>query len=248
MKEEKALYNAIKNQTDTQKNLAKGGISTPRGFKPAHVPGQGTTVPTQQRAVKVYKPFHGQGMGPIFEKPISYSFYDLMVDREAENLRYESFEDWIFPEIDMEHHTIKPVKNVFRGSVRTSEGPSQVTRNSITQYVYVVLNPSKNLVQSYGDFGGTLIRKSDYLVCVEVGSPNGRLDAAFVQYAIPLNSPVRTCVQLATTIQTSEGYHYLYYIQGDPALEKEIFDRWFNSNDYYFNSVIYPKIRAFSDQ
>jgi hypothetical protein len=245
------MYNGIKNQTDLEKGRAAGGMSTPRGFKPAHLPGEGQVIPHSDKPVKVYKPFHGQGMGPIYNLPQTTRFYDLLVNPDLEGLRYESFEDWTFPILTEQDNQWRanPVRNIHRGSMRVSDAPSQITENTLTQYLYVVLNPSRHLVQSFGEFPGSVMRASDYLVCVEVGNPvSGRLDAAFIQYALPLNKPVRDCIQLATVVPTGGSYTYLYKIVGDGELEKDIFDRWFNSGDYYFNSVIYPKVRGFGDR
>lgn len=250
------MYNGIKNQTDLEKGMAKGGIKTPRGFK-TQEPGASQVIPLQSSGVKVYKPIHGQGMGPIYTKPLHYTVYDLITNPDDADLRYNSFEDWVFPDIkrgidceDRQVNLMMPQRVIRRGSDRSAGENSFITNNSVTQYLYILLNTTKNIVQSFGDFNGMTIRRSDYMVCVEVGNPaTGRLDGAFIQYALSLQTPIRECVTLSTTIPDPEngGYRYLYNIHGDQALEKEIFDRWFNSGDYYFNAVIYPKIRAFTN-
>jgi hypothetical protein len=226
---------------------SKGGMKSDRGFKVAGESEMHTEKVGQDQPVKIYNSTRGRGMGPIGYKASNYSFYDLLTSEADKELRENSFEDWVFPDIS-EEYIMKPFRTIRRGRNDTEEGVSkgQVT---VTQYIYVLLNPFRVPIQTFGQYPGMVPIRSHYLVCIEVGDPRtGDLSNAFVQYAMSLNTPVHKCVELATTQRDDEGgYQYFYQVKGDAELEKQIFDRWFNGDDYYFNSVIYPKIRALNE-
>lgn len=215
----------------------------------------------QQKPIKVYQGFNTL-RGPLMTKPPTYTFYDLMVSDEDEEIRKYCFEDWVFPKImhlnagtPQQKHCMVPEQTIRRGRLYGNMAQNEVTRPTITQYIYVILNPGKVPVPSFGTYPGMDFSRMSYLVCAEVGDPRtGNLSNAFIQYALLLNTPIQKCVDLVTCtmpmgaerIPTAPGApNYFYGVKGNPELEQEIFDRWFNSGDYYFNAVIYPTIRNY---
>lgn len=209
--------------------------------------------------IKVYKPAR-MNSGPISAKDRSFSFYDLIVSQDPEDkeLRYNCFEDWVFPKIllvsdvnGLQYPVMVPVRTVRHGIIRTqtqSGLETQMMPGEVIQYAYILLNPAKGPVQGFGTRPGMKCSRMNYMVCVQVGDPRtGRLDNAFIQYALPLNTPVSQCCKLLTVERdpSSAKFDYYYGIEGDANLEKEIFDNWFNGRNHYFNSVLYPKIRGY---
>lgn len=260
------MYN-VRKPVGQKELLAKGGIVKPNGMI---INGENAVKPLteemQEKPVRVYgsNTRRGQMIGPIGRKSAAYSFYDLMMNDEDEDLRMTGFEDWIFPEFkthrvedgsDQFVSYMQPCRMLWRGGRDQDDGQSVLTPATAVQYLYVLLNPMKNIVSTFGSRDGMNVQKSMYMVCVEVGDPrSGKLNNAFIQYALNLNTPVHKCIQHLTTEAyidptdpATTKYQYLYRVIGDHDLEKEIFDRWFNSENYYFNSVLYPKIRGFMD-
>lgn len=249
------MYRGIIRRTQKERLSKKGGIVTSRGVK---VSGDTKfnvgTVDGQP--VKVYKQFQNRGLGPIGLKPQTFSFYDFLVSKDEDDteLRENYFDEWVFPETGITtvngalKPTIMPQRLIMHYEADNEETKVRIpmTKN---QFVYVVLNPMKYPVQSFGTANGTLFNKTNYLVCIEVGDPtSGFLGNAFVRYAINMNTPMRTCAEVAT-VDYDRQYHdkpdFFYTIKGDYELEKWIYERWFTENDHFFNSIIYPKVRAF---
>lgn len=255
------MYN-VRKPTTMEDLKRRGGIVTTSQMKVGNEK-ESKEIPEElKKPIRVYGGSARRGMmlGPIGRKPANYSLYDLMTNDEDMELRKDGFEDWMFPDFktvregDGDHFVtyMQPCKTLWRGGRDMITGVgSSITPNSAVQYVYVLLNPMKSLISTFGDHKGMVPQKSHYLVCIEVGDPRtGRLDNAFIQYALNLNTSVHSCVELLTTESyedlsqpNGKGYQYLYKINGNPELEKELFDRWFNGDDYYFNSVLYPRIR-----
>lgn len=211
------------------------------------------------RPAKVYRSMQTL-LGPLRGKPTNYSFYDLMTSDEDEEIRKYCFEDWVFPKIlhlnsgtPQQKFCMVPENTIRRGRLYGNVAQNEVSRPTVTQYVYVILNPGKVPVPSFGTYPGMDFTRMSYLVCAEVGDPRyGNLSNAFIQYALLLNTPIQNCVELATCTMGTDAVsgqsgtpNYFYAVKGNPELEQEIFDRWFNSSDYYFNSVIYPTIRNY---
>lgn len=214
-----------------------------------------TTVPKEKTFVKVYKP---RTTGPLAAYP-HMSFYDLIVSQDPaiEQLKYDCFEDWVFPPIQMvsqdnqQRQVVIPVRTTRHGVIREEidgGNETQVAPAEYTQYAYILLNPSLAPVQSFGQHPGMDIKRTNYLVCVEVGDPRtGRLDNSFIRYAMPLNWPLTRCCRLAVADFNYEtkAFDYFYEVVGDDALEQKIFDAWFNTDRYFFNGVIFPKLRGY---
>lgn len=251
------MYNRRINIDPKARVKAEGGMI--RNESTVKLNGSTQSQPIQEKPpeIKVYKR-HKLDAGPIASKPKSFSFYDLIVsqDPEDEELRFNGFEDWVFPDIKFptiegrQIPTISPIRNIRRGTSRSYDenAITQLTPAEYVQYAYILLNPSKAIIQSFGSLDGMRISRMHYLVCVEVGNPRtGRLDNTFIQYALPLSTPAVDCCKVAVADSNWETsrFDYYYTIQGDNALEQEIFDEWFNTSKYYFNSVIYPRIRGY---
>lgn len=213
------------------------------------------------RPIKVYKPTQVL-RGPLVGKPTNYTFYDLLISEEDEEIRKYCFEDWVFPKImnlnagtPQQKFCMVPEQTIRRGRLYGNMSQNEVSRPTVTQYIYVILNPGKNPVPSFGTYPGMDFTRMSYLVCAEIGDPRyGNLSNAFIQYALLLNTPIQNCIELVTCtmpmgaerIPTDPGSpNYFYGVKGNPELEQEIFDRWFNSGDYYFNAIIYPTIRNY---
>lgn len=216
-------------------------------------------ITATQRPVRVYT--QSQNVrGPLALKPPNYTFYDLMTNDEDEEIREYSFEDWVFPTIKklnggtpQESLCMIPERTIRRGRlIGGSDYQNEVSQATVTQYAYIILNPGRTPVPSFGTYPGMSFSRMSYLVCLEIGDPrSGNLSNAFIQYALLLATPISKCIEVTTASMASRAptepgsIEYYYKVNGDPQLEKDIFDRWFNSSDYYFNSVIYPTIRNY---
>lgn len=214
-----------------------------------------------QGGIKIYRNLQAEG-GPLRRKDARYTFYDLMTsdNPEDEQIRQNCFEDWVFPEVrkaTLDNGTtsdiIIPVRSTYHGisripATKNDEGYTQMMPDTVTQYAYIMLNPSLAPIRTFGAFPGMTGSRMHYMVCVEVGDPRtGRLDNSFIRYALPLNTPISACCKVVTVDRNPENGEFdtFYEVKGDPELEKKIFDAWFNGKDYYFNSCIYPKIRSY---
>lgn len=249
------MYRGANPKTSKEMLSEKGGIITSRGVKVTGSKQFNASMTTGQ-PVKVYKEFQKRGLGPIGLKPPTFSFYDFLISQDEDDIRLREnyFDEWVFPPTRLYYSngkpkiTIMPEATFVHYATETEETKVRfpITR---TQYVYVVLNPMKYPVQSFGEADGMTFNKMGYLVCIEVGDPtSGFLGNAFVRYAINLSTPMRDCTEVAA-VDYDRQYHerpdFFYEIKGDYELEKWVYERWFTQNDHFFNSTIYPKIRAF---
>lgn len=209
------------------------------------------------KPVRVYNPgLRGAGLGPLSAKATNYQFYDLLMSDEDQEIRESCFEDWIFPRVVMNvdrnkvaRKFIVPSLILERGGGVSPDGVRQIGSYTTTEYVFILLNPMKELVQDFGLLPGMIPQRTNYLVCVEIGDPRtGRLDNAFIQYALSMNQPIAKVIESATAERVGPlGIQHFYRLNGDQALEKELYEKWFNDESYYFTSVIYPKVRHISD-
>lgn len=235
---------------------AKGGII--KGGK-MHLSGDDAPkeLPKEMtKKIRVYNPGHrGTGLGPISAKGVNYQFFDLLMSDDDASIREGCFEDWVFPRFatDVDERKvvrkfIVPSRVIERGGGITADGIRQIGQYTTTEYLYILLNPMKELVQDFGRLPGMVPSRTNYLVCIEVGDPRtGRLDNASILYALQLNKPVSTAVVAATAETYGNTAQHYYRVAGDPDLEKEIFEKWFNEDTFYFTSVIYPKVRHISE-
>lgn len=240
--------------------MIRGGMTTRPQMPKTVRTADGETIQSNVgKPPKVWRSFHGQGRGPIGIKPYNYSFFDLLTNPDDEELRRTSFEDWHFPDVIEEEvdgskrKFILPQKTIYRGLQRQmadeeTQGMLNMSQATVTQYLYIPLNPSLNIVSTFGELPGSLLRRSDYLACVEVGDPrSGRLDNAHLKYVINMAASVENTIQVATTLNEGASYTYLYKIETESEVASEIYNRWFNGT-YYFNGVIYLKVRAFMNR
>lgn len=213
--------------------------------------------------IRKYNSSINMSLGPIGLKHPSYSFYDLLVSNEFEDvkLREQSFEDWAFPIVNTTLNDgiiqtkVSPSRVIRRGFRTNSDGSYSTDTivtgtKEIVQYLYIILNGMKMPVSSFGSDKGMTVARSNFIVCLEVGDPrNGYLGNTTIRYALPLNRSVRDCIQLINKDVDAESnqMYYYYAILGDRDLEDEIRAKWFNPNHHIFNGVIYPKVRAFVD-
>ena len=208
----------------------------------------------------VWKNYQKEG-GPIPDlQRKGVTFFELLTNPDYDQLRHDSFEDWCFPDIVTNPNTrrpmVVPVKNIFvNGHQITGPNSAIIGKSSVVQYGYIVLNLMKAPSRSFGEYPGTEFSSTNYLVCVEVGDPRtGRLGNAYIRYALRMSAPLSSCVTLLQSLsyQTGDkdrpqGFQKLYGLVGDTVLENDIYERWWNAGDYYFNGVIYPKLRGYSD-
>ena len=207
----------------------------------------------------VWKNFQKEG-GPIVRlQQQGLTFFEFLTNREYDDLRRDSFDEWCFPDIvwtEEGRPMIVPVKNVqSTGHVQTGPRSATIGKHTVTQYGYVVLNLMKAPARSFGQYPGTEFSTTNSLVCVEVGDPrHGRLDQAYIKYALPMSMPLSQCLVFlqslsyrTTDSDAPQGFQRLYTVAGDSVLENQIYERWWQSGDYYFNGVIYPKIKGYSD-
>lgn len=203
---------------------------------------------TPQEVVEVLpdeKPVHvitGNQHGIHKDFPSDKTMYDLFFEQtvEAAKLR-QQFEDWMIPEMrtgTMENGTvitrIASLRNFYRGKVNQSNFKAE-------QYLYAILNPSLNTVQSFGNFYGTDVERTSIMVCAYVGDPHtGILKDSFIQYALRLNEPWVNCSTRVARQMINSQIVDFYAIQGDEELEKAIGDKWYNERECLFNGVIYP--------
>ena len=208
------------------------------------------------KKIRVYNPgLRGTGLGPISAKGVNYQFYDLLMSDEDEAIRRACFEDWVFPRLatDTDENKVArkfvvPSQIIERGGGVSPEGIRQITQYTTTEYLYVLLNPMKEIVQDFGKVPGMIPQRTNFLVCVEVGDPRtGSLHNASILYALQLNKPIATAVKAATAETFGITARHYYQVVGDEDLEREIFEKWFNEENFYFASVIYPKVRYISD-
>lgn len=226
---------------------------------------EGTVVktPTQQHqanpsgidpTIRVYTSHQQYKFGPIGKMPPEWCIYDLLFEQtpEAHDIR-NMFDDWAIPETKTgfteEGHQvtrIKTLRNFIRGNVRD-------TTYKVEQYMYAVLNPALHTVKDFGDMNGTNLNRTNILVCCNIGDPRtGKLDRAYIEYALPASTRWRDCVEVASKMivgdvnnPESREQVTFYRIKGDPELEKRIGEMWFNTRDYHFNNAIYPIARNF---
>lgn len=217
-----------------------------------------TNVQNTKPQVKVYRS-RQSNLGPISQKGPEFTFYDLIVStsQEDEELRYNCFEDWVFPKMiypDQGNGQVPimiPVRTIRRGVNRIpmeddTKQITQMTSSECIQYAYILLNPNMVPVRSFGLHPGMTVNRTQHLACIQVGDPRtGRVDNAFVQYVVQLNTPVQKCCAVETTEMVDGECLYYYRIEGDKALEQKIFNDWFCTNQYFFNGVVFPKIRGY---
>lgn len=209
--------------------------------------------------IRVYKPARQQVGGPLSKLEQGFSFYDLIMERPEAFC--QCIEDWVLPEI-VEFNGIKHIKPLLNISHEEDGAYGRMNRLT-TQYIFIPLNSALSPVQSFGEYPGPILNRTQYLVCVNVGDIRvKKLDKAYIEYVIPLNAFCADIFKLAAVERNpdnpisprfdpavEEVFHY-YKIDSSAyrELEERIFTRWFESDDYFFNAIIYPKAQTYSDQ
>ena len=239
---------------------ANGGVVSRRGVK---ITGQNSFSQIDPallgKAPRIYKPYQQSGMGPLGDKPERFTLYDLLMsnDEDDKNIIENYFEDWQFPELrEVWEGTnitkyVLPETTIMRYQADTDEMKVRFPMTK-TQYLYILVNMSNIPVAEFGTAMGMPLNRMRTLVCVYIGDPtSGYLGNSYIEYAVRLNTPIKECVTLTAAEYSAahqERPDYFYKIQGDVALEKEIYDKWFNTAEHFFNSTIYPKIRQMMGQ
>ena len=219
-------------------------------------PAQPRQTPTAgvDPSVRVYRSHQAYSIGPIGKMPPTWTIYDLIFEQTPEALKLRGmFDDWAIPETrtgQMENGNmmtrINTLRNFIRGNVRD-------TTYKVEQYLYAILNPGCHPVHDFGSPNGTDASRSNILVCCKVGDPRtGKLDQAYIEYALPLSTPRRDFAEVSSKMIVGDVAYpenreqlTFYKIKGDAELEKRIGDMWVNEKDFRFNAAIYPVARNF---
>lgn len=220
-----------------------------------------TVIKKENDPVQVYKP-RGNG-GPLSTLDRSITFYDFMMDEsdETRETKERYFEDWCFPRIkdiygenELKQYVI-PVRTFARGTERFTDPESEtditvLSPGETRQYGYIILGPGYSPIRSFGEYPGMVPQKLAYMVCVNMGNPrSGRTDEVYIEYALIMNQPMVNCIEMVSMDYNpaTKSPEYYYKIKGDENLERKIFERWFNAGDHYFNTIIFPRVRSYSE-
>lgn len=222
-------------------------LQNPQQLKPGIIPNE-QIIQDGKIQPRVWNAHMHTEVGPIAAFAKS-TLYDLLVEQsvEMEFIR-QSFHDWAIPPVITisdgrggYRAKLKPIKVFQRGKVTD-------TTFAVEHYLYAVLNHNLVPVSSFGDINHMPMNRTQTLVCVNVGDPRtGKLDKAYIEYAIPLNTAIGDCVNLAHKdhLTMSNKIQYYYRLESDEELMKRIGAIWFNDKTYVFNAGIYPRARNF---
>ena len=250
------MYKGMSNNQKDQIR-ANGGVISSRGVKIGGQSGYTNHDGSMtEKAPRIYKPYQQPAMGPLWEKPDNFTLYDLLMsnDEDDKALIENYFEDWQFPELRevWEDTTVKkyalPERTIIHYQADNEETKVRFPMSK-NQYLYIMTGMTNLPVPEFGTAMGMPLNRMKNLVCVAIGDPtSGYLGNSYIEYAVRMNTPIKKCAILATSqyaAKHQDAPDFFYKIQGDQEMEKAIYDRWFNTDDHFFNSIIYPKIRTF---